>query len=316
VTSVEMTSQRRILAREFVLAIAAAASVSGAVMANDSSTGVASPIFATQSAHHDFVRNASVRIDGSAVTVALDVDIRPGEPGRASVTMPKFSWRGAADPYPDRQYPELKIDVDGKPAVLDDGFEAFVGSLDVSKQVRDAKLDPFAITDSPPIVEPARDKGPEFKALEDIGAITQNDDLHLAHWSARRIVQLQLPNGSSRVTLRYNSRPAYHLTSLSELGARDTLSSYCLTPTSLRRGLAGQKRDSMWVAEEHSISVNGVGTAHLEVTVGFEVHPNAQAVAFFCSADGKSLSTHKTQTETSRANADGEFRLMIVRPAR
>jgi hypothetical protein len=68
-------------------------------------------------------------------------------------------------------------------------FSAWVKSTDISNLIRAADLDPFVITESPPIV------------ADDAG--------YLAKWTAQRIIGVPLTPGSQRkLTVRYTARPA------------------------------------------------------------------------------------------------------------
>lgn len=283
--------------------------------ADDASTGVKSPVFAMDATGQGNVRNVSVSIVGSDVTVAMDVDIRQGDQRRATVLMPKFSWMGQAETYPNRHYPEFKLSFNGKPAEWQDGFEASVGSTDVSAMIRAAGLDPYVIADNdPPFVEPVDGKSLAFADLEKATAIRQVDSHALANWSVRRIIHTELPVGNSRVSWQYKSLPAYKLISMKALLSMKTLPRYCITSSGPKVSL-GKKIRSQYVVEEHTLTFDGLKDFPITVIMGTDSKTNKDALMFACSADGSVISTDNSLQASALVSKDGEFRWLVLAPA-
>ena len=202
--------------------------------AEDSSTGVMLPGLRSSPAGSVMASSSRLVLKNGQVELSLSVTAR-GPSAYLLIQMPRFGWLGEAETYPERQFPELKILVDGAAVAIEDTFNTFVGSTDITDQIRKAGLDPFAITDTPPFV--GSKGGASLEALARLGAVENYQGRYLAKWTAARKVKVQLRAGSHSLTLTYKSRPALDLLRFDQISKPAFLAKYCLTTSDLTGAL-------------------------------------------------------------------------------
>jgi hypothetical protein len=112
---------------------------------------------------------------------------------------------GESEPYPDRQFPELQILLDGTQAPMENAVAAFVGSADVREAIHEAPVDPFIVSDTPPVVSLA--PGAALERLERLGAVKKLGGDYLANWTAQRSVRVLVP-ATRRFRLTKSTGPA------------------------------------------------------------------------------------------------------------
>jgi hypothetical protein len=207
--------------------------------------------------------------------------------------MAPFKWRGEGDPYPDQQYPELAVRLDGRTARVRDGFKAETAKGDITGLLRAAHIDPFVIADSPPIVDLDKLGRREAHALRDAGGLKQDPDAgDLAMWSAQRKVGFDLPAKRRAVLeLRYIARPAFALrpTTDSELDPR--LRQACASMASLREQAAQVLVGESVLVEEYAFDVAAnaqakKGVVSLDLRAATDAPPTVYVV---CGAEGARL---------------------------
>ena len=83
----------------------------------------------------------------------MDGRVPIGRQARLILALPGFEWLGAAEPYPDRHFPELTVKLEDANARVTETVKVGYRGADITGTVRAAGLDPFAIADTPPFVE-------------------------------------------------------------------------------------------------------------------------------------------------------------------
>lgn len=221
-----------------------------AATAEDASQGVILPGLrsATAPAAKVTVKSAHLELRGSNVEVVLNISSSVS----TSLTLetPEFRWLGDAETYPDRQFPELQITIAGSPTAVESTPAAFVGKTNVTEALRDSGLDPFLITDTPPLVR----LNPAMTGkLEALGAIRKSDGEYLANWTAQRTIQFPIPAGGTSIKMTYHGRPAFELESIQQI---KDLAKYCTSSDALSKKLNHPKPDQVFVVSEYSIPVS------------------------------------------------------------
>jgi len=219
--------------------------------ADDESAGVTPGPFRAEPGGSVTLASSRIVLDGDRVSVALGVTARSGATIR--LDLPRFGWLGEAEPYPDRQFPEMAVEVDGRPAAVRNTVFAGFRGQDITAALRDAGLDPFAIAETPPFVSPSPVSAMPvrrraFEGLVASGAVTKAPEGFLAGWTASRTVRVTPGAGRHVVTFRYAARPAFALTTVADAAIR--WADYCITPTEAGR-LA--ERRGVLVFREYSV---------------------------------------------------------------
>jgi hypothetical protein len=202
-----------------------------------------------------------------------------------------FGWSGPASPYPDRHFPELQIRVDGAPARLEEGFEAFAGRRNVTNMLRSLAMDPWAVTRTPPYTTAAAENAPLLRAFVTVGAVEKSGDGYLAKWQARRVVRIPLaPESPHRVELNYEGRPAVALLKSGELDTAARERTYCLSTSELRH-LPPAPAGGPWLAvSEFTLPLGIDQVAPQAVTLSWSAAgAERKGLLFFCGPHGKGL---------------------------
>lgn len=257
--------------------------------ADDSSAGVMLPRLHVRPANSVTMTSAVVRIDGTQVALALTLTVH--RESSITVWTPRFAWLGESNPYPDRQFPELRIMLNGTPAPVHERFRVFAGAVDISALVRAAGLDPFAIAETPPFVSLPADKSSEARQLARIGAISASPDGMLAHWSAQRRLAVSLkPGAAQRLTLRYAARPGYRLAPFDAVQT-EAANAACLDGASLAALLGAPGPGTLFRSYVYAIAVGLKGHMPSRVEVSFQagVHAHASSIVAFCGSEGKPI---------------------------
>jgi hypothetical protein len=231
-----------------------------------------------------------------------------------TIQMPRFGWLGESETYPDRQFPELEILVNGAPAKMESTFAAFVGTTDVTAAVRKAGVDPFAIADTPPFATPSGGaQGSE--ALLSLGAVEKSGSDYIAKWTAQRKVRITLSGGPSKVTLIYKARPAVALRRFEQTARAISLAPFCMTPADLNAALGHPPATRTFAVTEYAIpsSVGDVAPAE-GVTLSMDASETGTKPFFaFCGAGGKPVTGKNASGKTpARLDAKGIARILVV----
>jgi hypothetical protein len=205
---------------------------------------------------------------------------------------PEFSWLGEQDPYPDRQFPELQIFIDHDPAIKHEISAASFAGADITAELQAANIDPFTISQSPPVLFPAAPNAASFNRLLMQGAIRKLGGQDVAAWSARRKLDFGLEKGSHSITLDYNARPAVTLQPAATLRKILPLASYCLSAPALRRAAARAAKSGYVLAVQYAIPAGINGNTGGPVAVELAAPGSAglpAAIAFFCAPSGQAV---------------------------
>jgi len=259
---------------------------------------------------------ASLVLRAGQIQVTLTVSVQPGQGGSVTIEMPRFGWLGESEPYPARQFPELQVLDGGTPAKIEDSFAVFVGSADVTKAIRDAGVDPFAIADTPPFVTPGPGGKPALEMLEHLGAVRKAGGDYLAKWTARRKVKVALRPGPGTLTLIYKARPGYALLGFDQIAKPAYLARYCLSSYDLVSVFGRPAAAGMFVVSDSAIPVSIDGRRLSSVAVALEPHGEDEhrSLIAFCGADGKAVIGRAAPIKANaRTDAKGTVSLLSIR---
>jgi hypothetical protein len=251
--------------------------------ADDSSSGVMLPGLRAEPSGAVRVTKAAVALSNDHIVATLTLR-RIGATGASLVIFgPLFRWLGEAEPYPDRQFPELKATLDGIDVAPEKGFAAFVDQSDITSLVRAAGLDPFTIADTPPFVDPPSGSGlAAFDRLLALHAVQKSDNQFLARWTARQTFRFAIGEKAGPVlSLSYLARPGFRLLKFRDLGEMLRPGSYCVSPMGLadRLGPGAQAGDVVAKTYDIAVGVDGKSPDQVSLTVSSER-------AVFCATDG------------------------------
>jgi hypothetical protein len=254
-------------------------------LADDISRGV--PLAGLTSVPATSLRATDVQLQLDDDAVLLHMALLPTTSGAAlTLSGPRFAWMGEAEPYPDRQFPELHATLDGKVlASQSPDFVAFAGGREITSDLLELGIDPFVIATTPPFVYSPQDTAgrAKFQRLQSLGAVLTEDGQYLARWQAQRLLRWQIGAAQAVFTLAYKARPAFALQDLQREPALQQLKAYCATPALLRQRLAQAGQSSAFVfVKQYAIAVGIDGHAPKSLSVLIS-EPNA----VFCAADGK-----------------------------
>jgi len=306
------------------LGIFVALCASSGARADDTSQGVMLPALEPTAPGSAVPGVASLSLgdkQGNRV-VTLELQLTGTSPA-LSIHIPPFGWRGEAEPYPDRQFPELRVTLDGAPAhILSQPVVLFDGA-DITAQVGAARLDPFTITATPPFVDPVSGAEAAFAQLQKLGAITTDQDGNkLAQWSAGQDIKIPLGDaGARRLGLSYTARPGFAV--VGTLDASFPLGKYCLTLDGLRHRLAMSARGDVAV-ETFAIPV-GIAAKppeELRVTLAPWIPAadpyfpgGANMLRAFCGADHQPVITGlEGVSHDAAAGSDGVAHILVIAP--
>lgn len=279
----------------------------------DASDGVIAPELRIEPSRDFVMPSAVIHLSDKSVDITWTGRVQRGV--RAYFVGQRFRWRGESDPYPDRQFPELQLLVDGVAANTESSASAWAGSMDVSGLIRAAGLDPFVISQSPPLVAPHDVNSASFRALEQSGAVVSDAAGYLARWSAQRTVAVQIPGGHERsITVRYTARPAFARSSLPEIAERFDLTHYCVSVSRLAR-LVGSRTEPV-VINEYSIptGVDGVPPPGLRAEIGnLRDNGRPMTLAVLCAADGNVAVVRSHLTLRPRTDGEGVLHVLAIR---
>jgi hypothetical protein len=276
--------------------------------ADDSSVGVILPGLRFDPVGSVRVSASSLVSRAGRIELTLNVAVQSGQSGSATIQMPRFGWLGESGPYPDRQFPEVQILVDGVPSTIESSFAAFVGSTDVTEAIGKAGVDPFVISDTPPFVAPKDGRERAHEMLKRLGAVEQFGGACLAKWTAQRKVKVALDPGLLIFTLTYKGLPGYALLSFHQIGKPAYLAKYCLSAPDLVRVFGRVNAARLFAVSDSAIpsSIDDRPPPSLSVVVdapGKEEAP--RSLTAFCGADGKAGVGQATVVRAS-ARTDGK----------
>jgi hypothetical protein len=252
--------------------------------ADDSSPGVPLPGLRSDPPGHIRVMETAIDLNGEHIVTIFTLRQTGATDRSIGVDGPLFTWRGDADPYPDRQFAELRATLDGADAPPGNGFVSLFETRDISALIREAGLDPFVIAESPPIVvRPAGSSAAAFDRLLTAQAVRASDGQFLARWSSRRIFRFALGHRAETVlSLDYRPRPGFVLLAFRDVARAIQLTSYCVTPAALAAHLGTSAVDRRFVMKTYNIAagVNGQPPERATLRV-------ASPDAVFCTTGGQ-----------------------------
>ena len=249
--------------------------------------------------------------------VAMDLAVTPsGETPALLLEGGLFGWTGPNTRYPNRHFPELQIRVDGASGTIEERYEAFIGSRNISTMLRLMGMDPLAVVHTPPLTTAELNNAPQLKALVNVGAVKMSGDGYLAKWQVRRIVRIPLVTAPvHRLTLEYQALPAVSVLNLQELDTASREKSYCLSPAKLRR-LPHARSVPAWLASEYvlptGIDQKTADTMSFTMSPGVGADAVAKAYVFFCGAYGKPTATQGA-VDHAGVNVDELGNLHVLR---
>lgn len=279
-------------------------------VADDASAGVPMPPLRILQPQGGRMRPeaVSVQLDGDQVQVRWSLPKRHAAM-QLGLAWPAYGWLGASEPYPVRHAPELKVTVDQRPVSLDEQVDAVLGTQPLTAPLRAAQLDPWLITESPPLVTPGQ--GPAWEALLAQGAIKREDGQFLAQWSAARRVSFALPARAAEIGLSYAALPAFGALAAGELPPEALSRGVCAHPARYRDLLAGRA----WVFKAYTLPVSIGGQAPGQVRLRMAQPPTPDSWLVACTPLGRgSGSVRATQAFTVSVQQN-VLKLLVFSPA-
>ncbi len=248
--------------------------------------------------------------------VSIDLSLTVAGESALLLQTPLFGHRGPPDPYPERQFPELTIGINGQSRALNDRFEAFVGTRDVTMLVQTAGMDPWTITHTPPLTTSAGAGEPILKFLIRVGAIEPSGGDYLAKWQARRVIRVPLESAQvQHVQLDYALRPANTVIPVEQLDTTTREKAYCLSPSSLRRITHKGSDHPRLGISEFSIATGIDGKPPGSVTISMSpatgIDSKHHSYLFLCGPHGKPIATERALTR-ERAEVDDLGNLHVL----
>jgi len=265
-------------------------------------------------------RSAAVVLSGDQVTLDLAVSATDNA-AALLLNGPRFGWLGAAERYPDRQFPELKIQLNGAAIAPQDRFEATAGGNNITGLLRAADMDPWAITRDPPIATAHAHNPQVLTLLRNAGAIAKAggaaDDgtLYTAKWVARRLIAIPVtPAAGATLQLQYDARPGIRGPGGDDRMTNSFARLYCLSGKDLRRLQASWDKGPVAI-KEYDIATGIDDNVPDAVTLSLSAFPadsqTLTRLAFWCGPGGKSMST-RGRADRNRAAADTSGRLHVL----
>jgi len=278
--------------------------------ASDSSVGVPLPGFVSVPEHGAAAKESDLALHGDDVSLRVVIEQHGRDP-MLLIRGPRFGWLGEAEPYPDRNFPELRATLNGADAGTST-FRAFIGDLEITGDVVASRLDPFAIVATPPFVAPSEGEARRaFDRLTAERAVELADGQYLARWTAQRLFTISLgENITSAVSLAYRARPGFLLLGWADLDRLIPLGAYCVTPSALRQELKSNGQDlSQFVAKTFDISVGVDDRAPANTRARV-----ADKNTVFCGADGQRVFGGPNQPPAMPRANDGIVRILRIEP--
>lgn len=250
-------------------------------VADDSSSGVPLRIL---SAPQDGlprgvqIARSAVRMEGDGVTVSLAPAHALSAPVSLLVQGPLFGWLGDSEPYPDRQFPELRLLGNGRPVAATESFRAVAGAADVSGLLRQAGVDPWLIADTPPFVPTEGMPADLLDRLVRAGALGTAGSDYLAQWSAQRTLAVALVPGEV-LEIRYRLRPGYAQLPPKALADAATRQRYCLAQAQWEALRQQFGRSAWFIARRYEIPVGAERRVPSSVRLSVVPQPGVALVA-------------------------------------
>jgi hypothetical protein len=286
--------------------------------ADDSSAGVPLPGLRSEPAGSTSAKSSSISLAASKVTVAIGVRTKAATSAALKLIGPQFGWMGESEPYPDRQFPELEVLVDGSPIRPDEHFEAYIGATNITKLILSADMDPWAIAATPPYVSASSADPSAVRRLAQLRAIEKSDSAYVARWVARRMLRIPLePAADQLVLLKYTARPAYALLRSDQIFTTSREAEYCFTAQQLSGLLGSASASRFFAVAEYAIPSGIDGMPPHAVTLSFAPRADAGAsrpvLTVMCAADGSSIAISGNLIDRpSRIDRHGVLHVMTI----
>jgi hypothetical protein len=302
--------------REWALTLTLALAMAPALEAAESRMGV--PLPGLQSDPPDTVAPEDCAVSLVDGRVSVDMSVSTVEEKPALLFEgPLFGWNGPSEPYPDRQFPELHLRVDGDPSKPTETFEVFVGKRNISMLIKMAGMDPWAITRTPPLTAAHPQHVQVLQVLNDLGAVDPSGNDFLAKWQARRILRISLKSiPAQHVQFDYTARPAMSIISAATLDSASREHRYCISPGLLRRLIHRGPDLSSLTVSEFTVPTGIDGKPPQSVTVTMSAGPGAdagpRAYWFLCGLHGKPIA-RRGSVNRERADVDDSGAVHVLR---
>jgi hypothetical protein len=283
--------------------------------ADDASCGVALPAPVAIPAGAIRAKSSSVTISSQMITVQMSVEVINVKGAILKLTLPRFGWMGEAEPYPDRDFPELKILIDGKIAALGDRFRAFIGKEEITRDLEQDKLDPFVIVDTPPFLAWKNEDGHSVDGLKAAGAIEADGNRYVAKWDAQRIITLDVPSGVHELSITHKARSAFHLLTIECPTHLESLAGGCISANDL--ATAFRERAAAITVQEYAVPATIAGErpesveAHVDVSDAQQGRPDLVA---FCGRIARAvITTNGRVSGPARPDSDGKVYVLVIK---
>ena len=263
--------------------------------------------------------------------ITLDLVITVAEATTLVLNGPQFGRLGPGERYPDRQFPELEFRLNGDVMTPRDRFEAMAGGNNITNLLRDAKMDPWAITRDPPVTT-AHPRNPQvLNVLRNLGAVADVNGSAVtgagpldeaghgyeAKWVARRMLAIPLAAvADATLRLEYSARPGSAVLADDDPATTTLESTYCVSTTALRRLRSRSSKIAVSI-REYEIVTGIDGKAPASLTFSWRAsqadRQTARSSVFWCGPGGRSMSGRGIiDRQRASANASGTLRVLTL----
>lgn len=257
------------------------------VMADDWSAGVRLPPIQTAPIKGFNLNslNISLRSDNTTDLTYSTRDASSVGSIAFEINFPAFSWPGGSDSYPDKQFPELRVQQNTAAITATEFVTSKFKESDITNLIKQAKIDPWAIVDTPPIIDNPTDQSKHiYQKLISMGAMTFEDDLYTANWSSSRKLTWQSPSSQDfSLNISYIERPSFELLRSNSKQMNSLLTSFCGSKT----GIGALGKSEYLLVETFKIHTPLGAVVPDAVALNVETNKTKKQVYFYCEKNTK-----------------------------
>lgn len=161
------------------------------------------------------VNHLLITVRGMKASLRYDVENQGDKPasGWLSVYSPLFMWEGSDTTYPDKSFPELRIQSRAGQIPIETHIDAYHRGQKINDRLTQSQLDPLLIakgSDAPVRVEQKSSK--RFRSLVKDGIVSLDGEMLVPNWLVlvSRSWMIGLPaHGATDLQIDYDLRPAF-----------------------------------------------------------------------------------------------------------
>lgn len=258
-----------------------------AVMAGDWSAGVLLPAIQTAPIKDFNLNSLNITLKSDNTTNLAYSTRHASEAGPITfeINFPAFSWPGGSDDYPDKHFPELRVQQNNAPITATEFVTSKFMESDITNLLKQAQIDPWSIVDTPPIIDNPTDESKHiYQKLISIGAMTFEDDLYTANWSSSRKLMWKSPSSQDfALNISYKERPGFELLRSNSKQMNSLLTSFCGS----KAGIGTLGKSEYLLVETFKIHTPLGAVVPDAVTLNVETNKTKKQAHFYCEKNTK-----------------------------